>query len=53
MEADYLNWSLGNVGQYMMINLYQETVETGNVFEKLEILVVKRIEFPKEKENEA
>ena len=33
----------------MMIKLYQEIFEAGNVFEKPEALVVKRIEDPKEK----
>ena len=51
MEADCLNWSLGNISQCMMVKLYQETAEAGNVSERPKILVVKRTEFPKEKEH--
>jgi hypothetical protein len=35
----------------MMIKLYRETFEAGNAFEKPEVLVVKRIKDPKEKEH--
>ena len=34
----------------MRIKLYQKIFEAGNVFEKPEVLVVKTIEDPKEKE---
>ena len=48
VEAEGLNCcSLGNFSQLMMIRLYQEIFEAGNVFEKPEVLVVKRIEDPK------
>jgi hypothetical protein len=35
----------------MMIKLYQEIFEAGNVFERSEVLVGKRNEDPREKEN--
>jgi hypothetical protein len=35
----------------MMIKLYQEILEAGNVFEKPEVLIVRRIEGPKEKKH--
>ena len=35
----------------MMIKLSQKTFEAGNIFEKCKILVVKRIEDPKEKKH--
>ena len=50
MEADGLNCSPGSLSQLMRIKLYQKLFETGNVFEKPEVLVVKTIEDPKEKE---
>ena len=40
VEAACLNCSLGNISQLMMIELYQETFEVGNDFEKCEVLVV-------------
>ena len=51
VEADGLNCSLTNLSQLMMIKLYQETFEAGNVFEKPEVLIVRRIEGPKEKKH--
>ena len=50
VEADCLNCSLGNLSQLMMIKLYQEIFEAGNVFERSEVLVGKRNEDPREKE---
>ena len=44
VKADCLNCSLGNFSQLMMIKLYQEIFKAGNVFEKPEVLVVKKIE---------
>lgn len=44
-----LEWSLGNFIQLMLIELHQEIFETGNIFEKPEGLVVKRIEDPQGK----
>jgi len=43
VEADCLNCSLGNLSQCMMMS-YQEIFEAGNVFEKPEVVEVKRIE---------
>lgn len=43
-----LNRSPGN--QLMMIKLHQEVFEAGNVIENPEVLVIKRIEDPKETE---
>jgi hypothetical protein len=51
VETDCLNYTLVNFSQVMMINLYQEIFKAGNVFEKSEVLVVMRIEDPKEKEH--
>lgn len=51
MEVDCLNCSLGHYGQLMMIMLYQEIFEAGNVLEKPEGLVVKRKKTPKEKQH--
>jgi len=50
-EADCLICNLENLSQLMMIELYRETFEAGNVFEKPEVLVVRRIEDSKEKEH--
>lgn len=36
----------------MMIKLYQEILEAGHVFEKPEVLIVKRIEDPQERDND-
>ena len=44
VKDECLNCSLGNFKQLMMIKLYQEIFEVGNVFEKCETLVVKRID---------
>ena len=49
MEADCLNCSLGNLSQLMMIKLYQEIFLAVNVFEKVDVSVVNKIEVPKEK----
>ena len=46
MGADCRHCFLGNFSQLMMMS-YQEIFEAGNVFEKPEILVVKRIDEPK------
>lgn len=51
MDADCLSCSLENFSQHMMIKLYQEILEAGNVFEKPEVLIVRRIEGPKEKKH--
>jgi hypothetical protein len=37
VEDECLNCSLENFNQVMMIKLYQEILEVGNVFEKFEI----------------
>ena len=50
VEADCLNCSLGNVSQLMVIKLYQEVFEAKNVLSP-KVLVVKKIEEPKEKEH--
>jgi hypothetical protein len=50
VEADCLNCSLGNLSQLMMIKLYQEIFEAGNVCENPKVLVIKRFEDLKEKE---
>ena len=50
MEADCLNCSLGNFSQLVMIKLYQEIFEAGNVCENPKVLVIKRFEDLKEKE---
>ena len=44
VKDECLNCSLGNFKQLMMIKLYQEIFEVGNVFEKCETLIVKRID---------
>ena len=48
MEADCLSCSLGNFSQPMMIALYQEIFEAGNVLEKPGILVDKKIRDSKD-----
>ena len=49
VEADCLNCSLGNFSQLMMIKLYQEIFKAGNVFEKPEVVAVKRIKDARKK----
>lgn len=43
MGVDYVNCPR-NFSRLLMIKLYHEIFEIGNVFEKHEVLVVKRIE---------
>ena len=49
VEADGLNCSLTNLSQLMMIKLYQEILEAGNIFKKHEVLVPKRTENPRKR----
>jgi hypothetical protein len=49
VEVEGLNCSLENISQLMMIKLYWEIFVAGNVFEKVDVSVVKKIEDPKEK----
>lgn len=46
MEINCLNCSMRHFCQVVMIMLYHKIFEAGNVFEKPEVLVVKRNEDP-------
>jgi hypothetical protein len=49
VEADCLNYSLGSLSQLMNTSCTRKYLKEEKFFEKPKVLVVKRIEDPKEK----